>query len=107
MNLTSDELRSWRNTYADTLLSSQRIEMDDVIFSKTGTGSIAFHYKNGHGLVFSDNGYLGEQPDGRNYYPLLKLSVSYSQESRFNPSFEPNLAAAVSAIKQSWDKFTK
>ena len=104
-NLTRSELNDWRSTYADTLMPEKYMDINDVSFHKTDTGCIGFNYKNARGLIFPDNGYLGEQPDGRNYYPLLKLSVSYSQECKFNPSFPPNLASAVSAIMQSWKLF--
>ncbi len=56
---------------------------------------------------FPDNGYLGEQPDGRNYYLLWKLSCRYSDECRFNPSFAPDLHAAAAAVTVSWREFTR
>jgi hypothetical protein len=72
-----------------------------------GSG-VSFRYGNHcSGLIFPDNGYLGPQSDGKDFYPLLKLSSSYSQECKFNRSTEPNLEAVTKEVIDSWNEFAK
>jgi hypothetical protein len=71
-----------------------------------GPGTLAFVYGNSRGLIFTSNGYLGPQPGDKNYYLLWKLSCQYSNDIRFNQSFEPNLDAAADAVIASWELFT-
>jgi hypothetical protein len=68
---------------------------------------ISFRYKNCRGLIHPTNGYIGEQEDKKNYYPLLKVSMSFSSEMKYNPTFSPSLDVASSEIKESWKLFTQ
>jgi hypothetical protein len=107
--LTIEELRTWLLSCAKTLLPQGHVEIRGVHLSPTGCGSIKFSYKDGRctGLAFPDNGYLGKNKDGKDYYPLLRLSCRYSKDSRYNPGdIQPDLESLVSAILQSWKDFT-
>jgi len=105
MYLTSEELKEWENNYTQILLPNGPVTVDGVCFSEFYS-SIKFRYGNATGLIFKSNGYLGQQPDGKNYYPMVRLSARYSNECKFNPICEPNLAAMAAAVKESWRKFT-
>lgn len=103
--LTAAELREAQASMKDGL--SLPVTINGVtIFDAKILNSLGFRYGNASGLIFTDNGYLGSQPGGKNYYLLWKLSCRYSDECRFNPSFEPNLDAAASAVIESWNLFT-
>ncbi len=104
--MTGKEIRNWLNG-SDFLNSIEKLPIiiDEVRFDKF-INSIQFSYKNASGLIFPSNGYLGEC-GGLNYYPLMKLSCKYSEDERYNPTFEPNLGIAAKVIKQSWAEFTK
>ena len=104
MYLTSEELKiSKVDSMARLVLP---VTIQDVHFSEF-LYRIQFRYKNASGLIFTDNGYVGEQLDGKNYYLLWKLSCKYSNDSKFNPSFSPDLQSAASAVISSWKLFTK
>ncbi len=107
MNLTRQELREWQyDGFVNSIKGQLPSFIDDVGFCLTTTNTLSFRYKNGSGLVFPDNGYLGEQPGGKNYYPLVRLSPSYSEDCRFAVTCEPHLNIIAASIKESWRKFT-
>ena len=99
--MTGKELKDWKFNYVDEILPKNVI-VDGVSLTRTGPRCIAFRYGNAKGLVFADNGYNG----GDSYYPLCRISPSYSDESRFTPTCEPNVGAIAKAVKESWEKFT-
>jgi hypothetical protein len=105
--MNREQLNEFRYDYAEKLLGENHsVEVDGVRFTKF-CNSIAFCYGNASGLIFADNGYLGELESGLNYYPLLRLSAKYSNNCKYNPNFAPNLISAAVAVKQSWKDFTK
>ena len=105
MYLTNEALREWKRNYAQILLPNGPVTIDGVCFSEFYSG-IRFRYGNATGLIFADNGYLGQQLDGKNYYPMVRLSARYSDECKFNPTCEPELQSIAAAVKDSWRKFT-
>ena len=103
--MTRQELQEWKNTgWISSIMCSIPTTIDGVHFSFSAV-SLQWSYKNGSGLVFTDNGYLGECKGGKNYYPLVRLSCSYSQNTRFNPTCTPDLQAIAEAIRLSWANF--
>ena len=103
--MTEKELADWKKNWVAEFIQGP-VEVDGVCFGRFAL-SVSFRYKNASGLIFPDNGYLGPQPDGKNYYPLLRLSCRYSDECRFNPTVEPDIRSVAAAIKKSWDDFTR
>lgn len=106
--MTQKELSDWRHgEWVAEFSSVLPVQVDGVWFGRSVL-SVSFRYKNSQGLIFPDNGYLGPQPDGKDYYPLLKLSCRHSDECRFNPSgIPPDIHSVAEAIKKSWEDFTK
>lgn len=103
--MTRQELAEWEYTgWIDSIRASLPTVIDGVDFS-IFVNSLQWSYKNGSGLVFTGNGYLGECKGGKNYYPLVHLSCSYSQNTRFNPTCTPDLQAIADAIRLSWENF--
>ncbi len=104
---THAELREWQHTGFITAVKTRLpATIGEVRLYLSFNGSLAFSYKNARGLVFPDNGYLGPRPDGRDYYPLLRLSPGYSDDLRFGGTCQPTLEAVAAAVKESWRKFT-
>jgi len=79
----------------------------DNVSDKMTVLYVTFNYKNMRGLLHEDNGYLGPQPDGKDFYPLIRVSPSLSDDCRFNPTVEPNLTTIASAIINVWNDFIK
>jgi hypothetical protein len=77
-----------------------------VRFYYTGV-SLAYRYKNAEGLIFPDNGYCGYIKGEQFFNPLFRVAPHYSNEHKFNPTCEPTLEAAASAVLASWELFTK
>lgn len=106
MYITNEEL-----TFAQADITKNLtlpITINGVEFYSSFTCShFNFKYKNATGMIRPDNGYLGQQPDKKNYYLLWKLSCQFSQNLKFNPSFQPNLQSAAQAVINSWNDFIK
>ena len=109
MNMTGAELVAWRRSW----------DHDGTVYEKDGVriGSYiggyehkpmfrVFSYKNMSGCLHADNGYLGPQPDGKDYYPLVRISPTLSQDSRFNPAVPPQMEIIAAAIIKVWRDFT-
>lgn len=108
MTMTHRELWDWQHgEWAKELLGGQnRAEVDGVSFA-IFSHSVSFRYKNATGLIHTTNGYCGERPDHKNYYPLVQLSCRYSDDGLFNPTVQPNIQAVATAVKKSWADFTQ
>jgi hypothetical protein len=102
-NLTLDQLNEAKYNYMKDLVLPTTI--NEVTFYDAKAGCLGFRYKNARGLIFVDNGYLGRTENGEDYYLLWRLSCSYSEECKYNPTFEPNLSSASAAVIASWNKF--
>ena len=108
--ITWQELRDWQDGgFYESVRSRLPIEIDGVrlwqFLDGYQAGTLSFCYKNGSGLIQHSNGYAGEQPGGKNYWPRLKVSPRYSQADCFCPTCEPTLEAAAAAIRASWESF--
>jgi hypothetical protein len=75
--------------------------VDGVYFSKTSTGELTFSYSNAIGTIYG----LGAGPTPNHPHLHWRLSCRFSDDDRFNLSFEPGLGNAAKAIKESWNKF--
>lgn len=106
--MTLNELRAWQHEWET---GDQSFSRDGVQIYPYRGGSEnkpvfrVFTYKKMRGVLHADNGYLGPQPDGRDYYPLVCVAPSLSQESRFNPCVSPDMETIAAAIINVWNDF--
>jgi len=108
--MTRDELRAWQQSWdrSGTSYAKDGVRIDPYLGGYEHKPMfMVFRYKNMTGVLHADNGYLGPQPDGKDYYPLVRVSPSLSDEGRFNPTVTPQMDAIVAAIIKVWDDFTK
>ncbi len=100
MNLTRKELEAWKEQWerGGTTYTKDNVHIYPYRSSDGKPLFTLFKYGNLRGILHPDNGYLGNQPDGKDYYPLVRISLSLTDESRFNPTVEPNLDGIVKAI---------
>jgi hypothetical protein len=66
---------------------------------------MCFRYKNMSGVLHPDNGYRGPQPDGRDYYPLVRVSPSLSTNLRYHPACDPDMDTIAATIVAVWKDF--
>lgn len=110
ITMTSRELDEWKNGWPAEVAKLGTFKKDGVTISAHLTYDghplfVTFAYKNARGVLHPDNGYLGPQPGGKDYYPLVRVSPSFSSDSRFTPTVAPELPTIAEAIIQSWNKF--
>lgn len=107
ITMTRTELQTWKQNYVKEVLGGKPyIEINGVYIGRSRTNCLTFSFKKAQGLVFADNGYLGPQKDGKDYYPQVKLSPFYTNEAGYCPSCDPTPEAIASAVKESWKSFT-
>ena len=82
-------------------INRHSIEVDGVTFVLLEY-ALSFSFFNASGLVHPDHRFLrvGE------YKPAVRLSCRYSDDCRFNPVCDPDLASIAAAVKASWAAFT-
>lgn len=100
--LTQGELQAWKESFPQVLEDQLPCVIHGVHLAINTSGALSFCYKNASGLVFADNGYLGENQ----YYPLLRLSPAYTSDSKYALTCKPELAEVAQAVINSWAKFT-
>lgn len=105
--MTKKELFDWQNSFQHELLPEKRASVDDVHFFLNSINSVCFSYKKAEGLFFADNGFIGYKPDGKNYYPLVKIRpTSFGNGSvTYDRYCEPNLKSMAKLIKEMWSDF--
>jgi hypothetical protein len=103
--MTEKELYKWEKTWFEEIKKVLPCEILGVRFYGNSINCLCFRYKNSRGLVFEGNGYNGRMPDGKDYYPLFRLCCHHNNESRYNPSCEPDLDSLAIAVIKSWDDF--
>jgi len=95
----------WRNTGFLSVFPVLPITINEVTFSKFLDHCVVYRYKNASGFIRPTNGYNGPTKDGNDYYPLLVVHPSYSEDSRFSPTCQPDANSASSAVIESWNRF--